>query len=157
MKPLIYLSLFVLVVVAGCGSGLVPLRGTVTFSDDGSPLTTGVVYLDNGKNLARGTINADGTYIVGSLKNNDGLAPGHYRIYIQAIGPDPSGALEPMALSAGPGMAPPDASAPRLRVQVLLIDAKFTSPETSGLEINVDRSTRSHDIVVDRNPHLKPK
>jgi len=155
MKSLTYCCLFLFLIgTAGCGSGFVPLRGTVTFSDDGSPLTTGSVYFDNGKALARGKINEDGTYVVGSLKNNDGLAPGHYRVYVQAIGPDPSGALEPMG-PAGPGTDASDASAPRLRVAVSLVDAKFNSAETSGLELNVDRKTKTHDIVVDRNPHVK--
>ncbi|MCL2623534.1 MAG: hypothetical protein FWD31_07710 [Planctomycetaceae bacterium] len=143
--------------ITGCGNGLVNLRGTVTFSDDGSPLTTGFVIFDNGKDRARGKIKENGTYTVGSLSDNDGLKPGHYRVYVQAIGSDPSGALAPMDTSAaGPGMASPsDANIPRLRQQVALVDSKFSSADTSGLELNIDRSTKSYDIVVDRNPQVK--
>jgi len=122
------------IALTGCGDGKVGLKGKVTFSDYGSPLTTGMVYFDNGKELARGRINADGTYVVGSLSKKDGLAPGHYKIYVQAIGPDPSGTI----------------GVHGLKRQVPLIDSKFTSVETSGLECHVERSTKSYDIVVDR-------
>jgi len=144
----------ILLGITGCGNGQVPLRGTVTF-DDGSPLTTGYIYFDNGKTLARGKINADGTYIVGSLAANDGLVPGLYKIYIQATGPDPSGAVEPVRQSGPPGT--PQASGGGLRRQIPLVDSKFTSAATSGLELNVERSTKTHDIVVDRSPYLKRK
>jgi hypothetical protein len=136
--------LFILLVfagVSGCGDGFVPLRGKVTFSDDGSPVTTGFVYFDSGGKLARGKINADGTYIVGSLSDTDGLAPGNYKVYVQATGPDPS-----VAITAS-GLRPP----------VSLVDPKFSSAATSGLECQVDRSTKSYDIVVDWSPHLKRK
>ena len=160
MKTSIYHHLFVFFVVSGitgCGSGLVNLRGTVTFSDDGSPLTTGFVIFDNGKDRARGKIKEDGTYTVGSLSDTDGLKPGHYRVYVQAIGPDPSGALAPMNTSApSPGMASiSDANVPRLRQQVVLVDSKFSSADTSGLECNVDKSTKTYNIVVERNPLVK--
>ena len=158
MHTPIYRYLFILLVLAGvsgCGKGFVSLRGTVTFSDDGAPLTTGFVYFDNGKDVARGKINADGTYVVGSLSNNDGLAPGHYKVYVQATGPDPSGAT--VKLQAVPGTKPSTPSDSGLRVQVPLVDAKFSSSATSGLECHVDRTTKSYNIVVDRSPYLKRK
>ena len=136
--------LFILLVfagVSGCGDGFVPLRGKVTFSDDGSPVTTGFVYFDSGSKLARGKINADGTYIVGSLSDTDGLAPGNYKVYVQATGPDPSVAI----------------TASGLRPQVSLVDPKFSSVETSGLECHVDRSKKSYDIVVDRSKYWERK
>lgn len=142
--------------IAGCGNGLVPLRGKVTYSDDGSPLTMGYVYFDNGKELARGKINADGTYVVGSRSANDGLAPGSYKIYVQATGPDPSGAVETVWQS-GPASGQPQEAGTGLRRQVPLVDSKFTSSATSGLKLNVDRTTKSHDIVVDKSPYLKQK
>lgn len=146
---------FVCIGIAGCGNGQVPLRGKITFSDDGSPLTTGYIYFDNGKELSRGKINADGTYVVGSKSANDGLTPGLYKIYVQATGPDPSGAVEPVRQSGPPGT--PQAAGSGLRRQVPLVDPKFTSSATSGLELNVDRTTKSHDIVVDKSPYLKQK
>ena len=158
MNTPIYRYLFIFLIVAGvsgCGKGFVPLRGTVTFSDDGAPLTTGVVYFDNGKDVARGKINADGTYVVGSMSNNDGLAPGNYKVYVQAMGPDPSGAVVPV--SRQPGMQASTPSDSGLRRQVPLIDPKFSSSATSGLECHVDRSTKPYDIVVDRPPNLKRK
>jgi len=146
--------LLVLAVVSGCGSGLVPLRGTITFSDDGSPLTMGVILFDDGKTTAKGIIKPDGTYVVGSLKQNDGLAPGLYKISIQAMVADPSGAPQipqPM-MGAGPAMV----TAPMPPPPVSLVAPKYNSARTSGLECNVDKSTKTYDIVVERNPFYNP-
>jgi len=144
--------LFAFTGIAGCGSGFVPLRGKVTFSDDGSPLTTGFVYFDNGTEVARGKVNADGTYTVGTMSKTDGLAPGLYKVYVQAIAPDPSGVLEQAPPSGSEASAM--SGIPRA---VSLVDAKFTSADTSGLECNVDRSTKSYDIVVERSSFLQQK
>ena len=157
MHRYLFILVVFAVVVSGCGRGFVPLRGKITYSDDGAPLPMGYIYLDNGKNLARGKINEDGTYIVGSLSKNDGLAPGLYRIYIQAIGPDPSGAREKVNYAPSPGEERPTGPVLGLVQMVSLIDVKYASMETSGLEVNVTRSTKTHDIVVDRPPYLKKK
>ena len=66
--------LFVFLFQAGC-SNHVPLRGTVTFSDDGAPLPNGMVIFEAGAFSAVGPIKPDGTYRVGSLKENDGIPP----------------------------------------------------------------------------------
>ncbi len=59
------LFLPVLLFSVGC-SGKVPLGGKVTFSDDGSPGTRGVVFFMSPPLVAQGGINPDGTYRVGS-------------------------------------------------------------------------------------------
>ena len=123
----IYTFIFVVFLATGCGSGNVGLRGTVTFSDDGSPLTVGTVgFLKDGK-IARGTIKKDGTYIVGFEKETDGLPPGQYNVVI-------TGAEIPIGEN--------------LREQ--LIDKKYSNPDTSELTLEVNASTRVFDVQVDR-------
>ena len=140
-------SVSALIAVVGCGNGLVGLKGKVTYSDDGSPLTAGCVCFDDGKTLARGRINSDGTYTVGTLSQDDGLAPGTYKVYItQAIGPDPSGERAPEYAPLG-GTKTADS---RLRQMVPLIDSKITTAEKSGMELDVTSATKTYDIVVDR-------
>jgi hypothetical protein len=119
--------------LAGCGgSGNVPLKGTVTFSDDGSPVPLGVVsFLKDGK-IATGMIKENGTYIVGFEKDADGLPPGNYQVSVIA---ERSIELEP-----GSG---------HYRYEQL-IDKKYARPETSELSVEVNAATKTFDIQVDR-------
>ena len=126
-----FLVLFIFLL--GCNGGNVPLRGTVTFSDDGSPLTQGTVaFLKDGK-MSRGSINADGTYIVGTEKATDGLPPGSYQVFISS-----SDKAIPIDEEIG------------IFDYVPQIDRRHTRPETSGLTVEVNASTRTFDIQVDR-------
>lgn len=119
------------VAAAGCGNK-VSLRGKVTYSDDGGPLTSGSVCFISDDFMARGTIQSDGTYRVGSIKETDGIPPGTYGVYI-------SGALREIGTNPK-GEAPTES----------LIDLKHTAPETSGLVLEVTPQTQRFDIVVDR-------
>ena len=116
-----------LLLLAGCNSGNVGLTGKVTFSDDGSPLPVGSVCFTTDTYFARGDLKPDGTFVVGSLKSNDGLLPGTYRVHIlgaeKEIGPE---------------------------TYESLIDKKFASGATSGITLNVTASTKHFEIVVDR-------
>ena len=67
--------------VIGCGDK-VPMRGKVTFSDDQSPLTVGMVSFTSETVLARGQLKPDGTYVIGTDKENDGLPKGTYTVSI---------------------------------------------------------------------------
>lgn len=117
---------FVSFLSLGCGNSNCRLGGKITFSDDGSPLGRGTVCFDDGVVTARGSINEQGVYTVGSLKENDGLPPGEYRVFIiGAINPAVSG-------------------------EASVIDARYDSPSTSGLSLKVDGTTRSYDFSVDR-------
>lgn len=124
------LTLLLLATVAGCGDGK-PLGGKVTFSDDGSPLTTGTVCFTDGKNFSRGEIKPDGTYTVRSEGKKDGIKPGNYRVYIL-------GAESIVSDASGNDVVTP------------LIATKFTSVDTSGLTFNADGKTRQFDIKVDK-------
>jgi hypothetical protein len=70
---------------AGCGSGPVPVRGTVTL-EDGTPVTNGMVTFvtkDVEKAVtARGEIQSNGAYKLGTFKPGDGAPPGVYRVIV---------------------------------------------------------------------------
>jgi hypothetical protein len=129
------------IALTGCGSGNVLLKGTVTFSDDGSPLSCGIVMFDNGIVNARGAVNPDGTFTVGSLKANDGLPPGEYRVSIvsaQILLPCPENEDD----DPENNVYPPPAEQ--------LIDKRYESFETSGLTVKVDPASKTYNISVER-------
>ena len=128
----IFFGFIFLILLAGCGNGNVSLRGMVTFNDNGEPLTQGtIVFLKDGQ-ISRGDIKPDGTFIVGTGGATDGLPSGTYQVYITGsekvipINEEGSNTYEPQ------------------------IDRKHERPETSGLTLEVNASTRTFDIKVDR-------
>jgi len=128
-----FLSLLVLICAVGCGTN-VPMGGTVTFSDDGTPLTTGTVFFETDTFEARGMIQGDGTYRIGSAAEADGLPPGKYRVYIRD-------AHEYVRVGAGDTVV--DNVVP-------LIDAKYANPNMSGLEVEVTGGSARFNFTVDR-------
>src|SRR5216684_5280266 len=74
--------------VTGCDGGrLYPVEGTIVFSD--GEVATGLaganVEFDPvaGKEGARGDVQSDGTFRLGTHKPDDGVAPGEYRVCVQ--------------------------------------------------------------------------
>ena len=130
-------------VTIGCSQN-VSLRGKVTFSDDDAPLSTGAVCFESETMVARGELQADGSYVVGSDAPKNGLPPGEYRVYI-------TGASKFETKSMG-AIALPGTPAPSISIPVSLIDPKFSSPTTSGLTLKVERATGRFDFKVDRPP-----
>jgi hypothetical protein len=130
-KSLFFVLSVMLLLFAGCGNK-VGLRGKVTFSDDGKPLHTGTVCFETDTYLARGTLQPNGTYVVGSISERDGLPPGIYRVFISGAEKEIGRDKDDM-----PIMEP-------------LIDTKFASGSTSGLSLDVTRSTKTFDIKVER-------
>jgi hypothetical protein len=128
----IFCALVLLTFLVGCSGGKVPLKGTVTYSDDGSPVTHGTVgFLKDGE-IARGDIKPDGTYTVGTAKETDGLQPGTYQVFVS--GTDKATQISELgSFSYEP-----------------LVDKKFENPDTSGLSVEIDASTKTFDIKVDR-------
>jgi len=119
---------------AGCGGDKVSLKGTVTFKEDGSPLTRGLVCFETDTYRARGTLMPDGTYRVTSVKANDGIPPGTYKVYIfgaEAPVEDVSGRMR-------------DARA------MSLVAVKYTNKETSGITVEVDAKTKQFDFQVEK-------
>jgi len=122
-----------LALVVGCSKN-VPLRGTVTFSDDNTPLTAGTVTFRKGDgNIARGRIKEDGTFVVGFEKETNGLPPGQYTVSISDA-----------RVVVGQHLGTDDL------IWEQLIDMKYERAETSGLTVEVNASTRVFDIQVDR-------
>ena len=69
---------------SGCGSQtFFPVSGKVTYRD-GRPVTAGLVIFEpmNQKISARGEIRADGSFQLGTHRDNDGAMEGEYRVLI---------------------------------------------------------------------------
>lgn len=142
MLRLLGLSSLVLLAV-GCGSPyprlpVVPTEGKVLYR--GKPAVGAqVILVPEGDDSAdavkpRGTVKADGTYVLATYPNPDGKpdgAPlGRYRVSVRwthrpqtAFDPDEPG-------SAGPPGGP----------RRDLLNERFSNPKTSGLVVEVDRS-----------------
>ena len=114
----------------GC-SNKVPLRGKVTFVDDGSPLTRGTVCFVTGQFVARGYLSDDGTYRVSSTGRNDGLPKGKYKVFL--VGTE-------LVSADGSGNS----------TYTPLIDSRYDSPDTSDIEFEVDGAVRRFDFSVER-------
>jgi len=122
-----------LAAAAGCGSGnTYPVRGKVVFKD-GTPLTGGLVLFrpvdERLQVSSRGDIQQNGTFILETYKEGDGAVPGKYQVKIK---PPPR---------------------PKIREKPIgkpIIDPRFESYETSGLEFEVTRSKNDFRIEVDK-------
>jgi len=135
--------------ILGCGSN-VKFGGRVTYSDDGSPLTTGMVCFESNTFLARGPIDKDGYYDLGSLALNDGIPKGEYRVYISG-----ADSVEQVEMKQVPGQAAYVTSTSMSgtmggQIFTPLIDPKFTEGKTSGLTVTIDGSSKQFDFKVDR-------
>ena len=134
--------IFLLALFAGCSNN-VSLKGTVTFSDDGSPLTQGTIGFRKDGRIARGDIKKDGTFVVGFEKDANGLPPGVYDVFLTGTEivtmvekgvMNVSGVEQPMhEIVTEPQILP-----------------KYMSADTSGLTFEVTAATKSYDIKVDR-------
>jgi len=135
MKRKLFLVAFIVLpfFLIGC-SDHVRLSGQVTYSDDGAPLETGRVLFEpeSGSFHARGTIGTDGRYTLATHKPGDGLPPGKYRVYLE---------------DTSRWETPPGAER---SVEMPLIESKYNYPDSSGLVLDVNRSTRKFDFQVDR-------
>ncbi|MDR1383946.1 MAG: carboxypeptidase-like regulatory domain-containing protein [Planctomycetaceae bacterium] len=113
--------------IVGCGNPGV--RGKVVYSDDKSPLPRGVVNFVKDGFIARGQIDSNGNYVIGSKRAGDGLPAGEYKVYItgtsREINPNLGGGLE------------------------RIINPKYEQPTTSGLELSV-KGSQTFNIEVER-------
>ena len=126
--------ILLLLFLAGCGRGHVQLSGTVVFADDGSPVTKGSVIFSTPTFQARGDLDDQGRFTMGSFGQRDGFPPGTYQVGVAgAIVSDPSGA----------------------RFYDLLAE-DWRDPSTSGFELTIDQNTRDLEIRVERNPAPRP-
>lgn len=146
MRSLRSLLLFAaLVFVVGC-SGNVKLTGTVSYSDDGAPVKEGIVCFVSKTSdfMSRGNI-VDGQFTMSSAKANDGLPPGEYDVYFTGVeGIVREGGTNAAGESTEPVTAP-------------TIDLKYMSASTSGITQKVDKSTKTLEFKLDRNPNFNPE
>ena len=129
------LCLMFLVSLVGCGKNQ-RLGGTVTYSDDGSPVTIGMVCFSTDSFYARGKLDDKGYYQLGTESVGNGIPQGTYKVYIadsQKI--------------AGSTPMPGGASMPILEETIA---PKFRAAGTTDITCTVDGSTRKFDFQVDR-------
>ncbi len=83
------LSALLLGCCAGCGArgdgtlpDLIPVKGRVFLN--GQPLTTGTIRFepDDFGRPASGNLQSDGTFVLTTLKDGDGVVPGHHQVSI---------------------------------------------------------------------------
>ena len=142
-------ALILLCGMIGCGTN-VKFGGRVTYSDDGSPLTTGMVCFESSSFLARGPLNQNGYYDLGSLNLNDGIPKGEYRVYISG-----ADAVEEVEMKQVPGQADYVTSTGMSgtmggKTFTPLIAPKYSEGKTSGLTVTIDGSSKKFDFEVDR-------
>jgi len=122
--------LLMLVMLAGCSSGLSSVHGKVTFQD-GTPLTLGHVMfqpMDKDNVFApRADIkSADGHFEMSTSKPGDGAPPGKYRVAVQPYSPFPGEKVTPAAA----------------------FDPRYSDYETSGLEFEVKPGRNEFNITI---------
>lgn len=113
------IAILALSLLVGCGTAkTVPVNGKVQFKDgkDGSSLAGYVISLESTEQNVSGSgeVQADGTFRISTYGDNDGAVPGKHRVAIT------------------PPLPLPDAVPP-----APLIDKKYDSLDTSGLEVDI--------------------
>ncbi|MBR5758666.1 MAG: hypothetical protein IKX88_08730 [Thermoguttaceae bacterium] len=140
----------------GCNSN-VQFGGTVTFSDDGSPVTQGVVVFEKGGYMARGALDEKGAYQLGAETLDGGLQKGDYKVYV--TGAVEAVLLEPKKDADGnvlngyeiPDKKPKGAQIIGDRMLTPTVDPKFCEVKTTPLTVTVDGKQKRFDFKVDRN------
>jgi len=132
-------ALLILVLCVGC-SGNVPLQGNV-FDEDGNPITVGIVNFVSDQGLSRATIQPDGSYVVGTLSERDGLPPGTYRVYVTGA--------EIAVAATGPVrmdvMGRPMQQLPGFRQ---LVATQYTTEATTPLTVEIPAPRNRFDVIV---------
>lgn len=134
MKNILIISLLLSLSFIGCGSGNIPLRGTVTFADDNSPLPVGMLVFENETHRCRAELKPDGTFIAGTVRAKDGIPPGTYTVAIAGARKE-GGPKDDMGSDLG----------------IPLIHTKYENASTSGLTAVVDGSANVINFQVERS------
>jgi hypothetical protein len=85
------LAAILLIPCSGCGSAggapptLIPVKGKVTYK--GQPLTKGIVRFepDGYGRMASGQLQSDGTFVLTTLKEGDGVVAGDHRVTLEGF------------------------------------------------------------------------
>ena len=137
---LLTILLCLVTVLTGC-SDKVQVRGKVMLTD-GTPLARGEVIFERDVFSARGDIQPDGSYVMGSLQANDGLPKGEYVVYIR--GATEVGEAGQVRSLGGGGQT----SMVSIASMTPIIALEYTSGSTSPLKCNVQKSM-TYDINVE--------
>lgn len=134
MNPFCRSIAILLVVIAiaccGCSGRMQPVQGVITYSD-GAPakeLAGGTIEFDSLEESlsARGAIEADGSFQLTTLQENDGVPVGKYRVLIAMPGPTGDEKVR------------------------ILLDPKYSSYDTSGLSVDIVSGANKPQLVVER-------
>ena len=129
----------------GCGQNH-SLKGKVTYKD-GTPITVGMVNFESATSLSRGTIQPDGSYTVGTLKDTDGIPQGTYKVYITgAEVPKEAGSSQRNQKVVLDSMGQP---IPTMTGSRQLVDRKYMTASTSPITCEVPAEKNSFDIIVE--------
>jgi hypothetical protein len=117
--------------IVGCGDSGATVTGKVIYEKDSSPMTQGtVIFVSDNGHFAKGGVQADGSFKLKTGSSNAGIEPGKYSASITS--PDTSAARENGII------VPP------------IVDARFLSPQTSGLQFDVKPGKNDFTIKVSK-------
>lgn len=122
--PLSTTLLLLAAVLVGCGGGsdMAPVSGIVRL--DGNPVTEGTVrFVPESGRGAKGTIQSDGTFTLGTDTRSDGASIGKHRVAIIAYKVDK--------------VERTDGGRPLITGSTPLVPRHYMAPGTSGLEFEV--------------------
>ncbi|MDR3232281.1 MAG: carboxypeptidase-like regulatory domain-containing protein [Planctomycetaceae bacterium] len=127
--------LILLFVLTGCSQNL-KVTGTVTFSDDGSPLPHGAVVFETKAKSFMGRLDKQGRYSIGVEKDGTGIPPGNYKVWLTSTDLEKSDTTDPESESV---------------ITTQTVDLQYTTPDNSPLSFEVRKNgPRKFDFVVDR-------
>ena len=128
---------------SGCSKNF-SLTGKVTY-EDGTPITAGMLNFESDSSLSRAKIQPDGTYVVGTLKEADGIPKGSYKIYITgaevAIETDSSRIPQRFDAMGNP--------VPTMAAYRKLVHPKYMTTSQSPLSCEVPAKNNRFDFIVE--------
>lgn len=142
--PFVFIGAVLGITVLGCGTGNYPLKGKITYAD-GTPITAGMVNFASETSLSRGKIQPDGSYVVGTLKDSDGIPKGSYKVYITGA---------EVAMETDPSKNPSRVDAMGNPVQTMaayrkLVHPKYMTASQSPIACEVPIEKNHFDIIVE--------
>jgi hypothetical protein len=118
--------------LAGCGSGTYPVSGRLEY-DDGQPITelagSSVTFTSEKLGVeARGELQQDGSFRLGTKRTNDGAPPGTYKVIVTQPHPAPE-----RPVTGRP-----------------VVDLAYEDPETTPLEATVEAKSNDFTFKLKR-------
>ncbi|MDR1385091.1 MAG: hypothetical protein LBJ67_14755 [Planctomycetaceae bacterium] len=143
-----FILTLICVCFVSCSGKNFPLKGKVTY-EDGTPLTKGTVNFSSETSLSRAKIQSDGSYVVGTLKETDGIPRGKYKVYI-------TGAEEPIESKTKQTQKDSMGNT----VQSIngfrqLIERKYITKNDTPLECEIPIMKNRFDITIEKPVYLK--